>query len=105
MHLFLLYGAYIEANTGLNHATFDIANISCILAGIVFIILGNYMPKTKKNNVVVARTAWSMYNNNTWRKSNRFGSIKDVKKISFNSVNLTELRQSASASLAIDSNR
>ncbi|MCQ2520810.1 MAG: SdpI family protein [Lachnospiraceae bacterium] len=33
------------------------------------------MTKTKKNVAVGVRTTWSMYNDNTWRKSNRFGAI------------------------------
>ena len=36
------------------------------------------MTKAKRNTVVGFRTAWSMYNDNTWRKSNRFGSISIV---------------------------
>ena len=33
------------------------------------------MTKAKKNSVVGVRTVWSMHNDNTWRKSNRFGAI------------------------------
>lgn len=36
------------------------------------------MTKAKRNTVVGLRTAWSMYNDNTWRKSNRFGAISIV---------------------------
>lgn len=75
MHFFLFYGTCETANSGLDHATVDIAKISCILGGIVFMVLGNFMPKAKKNGAVGVRVAWSMYNGNTWRKSNRFGSI------------------------------
>ena len=31
------------------------------------------MPKAKKNSAVGLRCAWSMYNDVTWQKSNRFG--------------------------------
>lgn len=75
MHFFMLYGSYIEAVAGLDHAAFDIGKISCILSGIIFIVLGNFMPKSKKNAAVGVRTTWSLYNDNTWRKSNRFGAI------------------------------
>ena len=55
-----------------------IARISCILCGIIFVVVGNYMTKAKRKTVVGFRTAWSMYNDNTWRKSNRFGAISIV---------------------------
>ena len=41
----------------------------------MFVVLGNFMTKTKKNAVVGLRTVWSMHNDNTWRKSNRFAAI------------------------------
>lgn len=55
--------------------TIDIAKVSCILCGIMLIVLGNYMTKSKKNAVIGLRTSWSIFNDNTWRKSNRFGAI------------------------------
>ena len=33
------------------------------------------MTKAKRNAVVGLRTVWSMHNDDTWRKSNRFGAI------------------------------
>ena len=75
MHYFILYSSWIQANTGSLQATIDIAKVSCILCGIMFIVLGNFMTKAKRNAVVGLRTAWSMHNDNTWRKSNRFGAI------------------------------
>ena len=48
--------------------------VSCILCGLLFIVLGNFMTKTKKNGVAGVRTSWSMYNDVTWRKSNRIGA-------------------------------
>lgn len=32
------------------------------------------MPKTKNNPYIGVRTKWSMYNDTTWMKSNRFGA-------------------------------
>ena len=64
-----------NANAGGEHAVIDIAKVSCILCGIIFIVLGNFMTKAKRNAVVGVRTVWSMHNDNTWRKSNRFGAI------------------------------
>ena len=75
MHYFILYSSWIQANAGSEQATIDIAKVSCILCGIMFIVLGNFMTKAKRNAVVGVRTVWSMHNDDTWRKSNRFGAI------------------------------
>ena len=75
MHYFILYSSWMQAETGGLQATIDIAKISCILLGVMFIVLGNFMTKAKRNSVVGLRTVWSMYNDDTWRKSNRFGAI------------------------------
>lgn len=75
MHYFIMYSSYRQASLGSTKAVVDIAKISCILCGILFIVLGNFMTKAKKNVVAGLRTTWSMYNDNTWRKSNRIGAI------------------------------
>lgn len=71
--LFILYSAYREAREGAAKAYIDIGKVSCILLGILFLILGNFMPKTRKNAIAGVRVSWSVYNDTTWRKSNRFG--------------------------------
>ena len=78
MHYFILYSSYVQASIGENKATIDIAKISCMLLGFLLIVLGNFMTKTKKNAVAGVRTVWSMHNDNTWRKSNRFGAISII---------------------------
>ena len=74
MQGFILYGAYSESVSGATQWTVNIGKVSLILMGILFIVLGNYMTKTRINSVVGFRVSWSMYNDNTWRKSNRFGA-------------------------------
>ena len=73
-----MYSSYVEAIEEMEHAKVNIANISCVMLGVMFIILGNFIPKTKKNGTVGVRTVWSMYNDNTWRKSNLFGGAAMV---------------------------
>lgn len=75
MQGFMLYGGYVEAISNATHASIDIGKISCILLGCVFVIMGNYMPKAKKNAMLGVRTVWSMHNDITWMKSNRFGAV------------------------------
>lgn len=72
MQCFILYGAYVEANLGATHSVIDIAQISCILLGVMFVVLGNFMPKIRANGLVGFRIVWSMHNDVTWAKSNRF---------------------------------
>lgn len=75
MQCFFLYGAYVEANTDATHSVIDVAQISCILLGAMFVVLGNFMPKTRLNGVVGLRIVWSMHNDVTWAKSNRFAGV------------------------------
>lgn len=73
MQGFILYSAYVEVSVNSAQAYVDIGKVSCILMGVMLIILGNYLPKTKKNHIAGLRVSWSMYNDITWRKCNRFG--------------------------------
>lgn len=75
MHFVNLYSSWGQANIGSEKATVDMAKVSCLLGGILFIVLGNFMTKTKKNSTIGLRTVWSQYNDNTWRKSNRLAAI------------------------------
>ena len=49
MQGFILYGACIEAKTDALTSAVDIGKVSCILMGIIFIVLGNIMTKTRIN--------------------------------------------------------
>ncbi len=48
------------------------------LVGVLFIVVGNIMPKTRLNGVIGFRTDESMYNETTWRRTNRFGGYAMV---------------------------
>lgn len=75
MQCFFLYGAYVEVTTDATHSVIDVAQISCILLGVMFVVIGNFMPKTRMNGVVGLRIVWSMHNDVTWAKSNRFAGV------------------------------
>lgn len=53
-------------------------SICTILIGALLIVLGNYMPKARKNSLFGLRTVWSMANDRVWQKSQRFGGILSV---------------------------
>ncbi|MCR5545449.1 MAG: SdpI family protein [Lachnospiraceae bacterium] len=75
MQGFYLFSSYKEAVSMAETQVVDTGKVTVVLMGIVFIILGNVMTKTRINSTVGVRISWSMYNDNTWRKSNRCGGI------------------------------
>jgi uncharacterized membrane protein len=75
-NIVLLFLAFIFLVTTLYNLGYAI-NIAGTVAGAVgalMIILGNYFVKLKRNSVVGIRTGWSLYSENTWNKTHRFGS-------------------------------
>lgn len=46
--------------------------------GALLVVLGNIMPKTRRNSLFGLRTKWSMVNDAVWQKSQRFGGITSV---------------------------
>ena len=73
MNFALIYIAHSSAEN-LGSLPFDFTGLSAVALGIVFVVMGNYMPKTKRNSLIGMRTVWSMYNDVTWQKSNRFAA-------------------------------
>ena len=43
-----------------------------ILIGLMFVILGNYMPKCKQNHTIGVRVTWTLQNEENWNKTHRF---------------------------------
>lgn len=56
----------------------DINQLLFGILGICMIIIGNIMPKVRMNSVIGLRTPWSMKNEITWKKSQRFGGISFI---------------------------
>ncbi len=71
----ILYAAYHGAASDGSAQAENISRVTFVLTGALYIVLGNYMPKTRRNSTVGMRVSWSMYNDSTWRKCNRFGGI------------------------------
>lgn len=53
----------------------QLSNIVGIALGFMLAVLGNFMPKAKKNALFGIRTPWSMKNEKTWTLSNRFAGF------------------------------
>lgn len=74
------YFLYTDFNKveNLSEVSLDLNQISFAILGISLIIVGNIMPKIRQNSVIGLRTGWSMKNEVTWKKSQRFGGISSI---------------------------
>lgn len=75
MQYFILYAAYSACEGNMTTWDIEIDEVTNVLLGALMIFLGNLLPKAKPNSVVGVRTVWSMDNDVTWSKSNRFGGV------------------------------
>ena len=71
---YTLYSGFHKIEN-LSSKQFDVNQLLCGILGIAMIIIGNIMPKLRMNAVTGLRTKWSMKNETTWKKSQRFGGI------------------------------
>ena len=74
MNLVTLYTTYIHVTPNSALPEFDMMRAVGFIMGIVIVVLGNYMPKTRNNRNIGFRFYWTMYNDVTWSKSNKFAS-------------------------------
>ena len=51
----------------------DVGFWVCLLLGLVFVILGNYMPKARRNYTFGIKTPWTFNSEENWNRSNRVG--------------------------------
>lgn len=71
----ILFSAYQAVKNDSTKMEIDINKVLVITLGVLLIVLGNYIPKTRKNSIIGVRTPFSMKNDVTWAKTNRFGGI------------------------------
>lgn len=71
------YSLYADFNhvENLSSIAVDLYQLIFGILGISMVIIGNVMPKVRMNSIVGLRTSWSMKNETTWKKSQRFGGI------------------------------
>ena len=53
----------------------DIRKNACILIGFIFVIIGNYLPKTKQNIIVGVKTCQTIRDEKKWAKMNKLMGI------------------------------
>lgn len=67
---FVLHLLTITVSLGYN---ISINKVIPLIIGILFIILGNYMPKSKSNFFYGIKTPWTLTSDVSWRKTHRLG--------------------------------
>ncbi|MGO1581487.1 MAG: SdpI family protein [Peptoniphilaceae bacterium] len=50
----------------------NVVDITSIMIGILFILLGNYFPKTKRNYTIGIKIPWTLDSDYNWNKTHRF---------------------------------
>ena len=66
-----LLASFITYSTALGFG-FNIAKISVILMGVLFIVIGNYLPKTTQNFHLGIRLPWTLKSEKNWNMTHRF---------------------------------
>lgn len=74
MTLFFLF-LDLRKTEDLTSAPVDLYQLLFGILGVGLIAVGNVLPKLRMNSLIGLRTVWSMKNEETWKKSQRFGGI------------------------------
>ena len=69
--LLCVYTIYFTLGSG----EFDISNFIIVFIGVLFMIIGNYMPKTKQNYTIGIKIPWTLDSEENWNKTHRFSGF------------------------------
>lgn len=65
---------YITAIKG----EFNVGGVTILLLGIIFIAIGNYLPKCKQNYTIGIKIPWTLNNEENWNATHRFAGKVSV---------------------------
>lgn len=51
----------------------SVERIAPLLAGLIFLVIGNYMPKVKQNYTIGIKLPWTLHSEENWRRTHRLG--------------------------------
>lgn len=68
---------YVTISYGLG-SKIDIVKILMFAMGILFLVIGNFLPKSKRNYTMGIRTQWTLSNDFIWEKTHRLGGFTFV---------------------------
>lgn len=73
MQLFFIILTGLMVIENLKPGTINIATVVTALCGILFIVIGNMMPKFRQNFFCGIKTPWTLSNEEVWTKTHRLG--------------------------------
>ena len=56
----------------------DVGRFVSVSLGVLLVLLGNFLPKVRRNGFVGLRVKWSMATDEVWRRSQRFCGVSSV---------------------------
>ncbi len=74
----LLLGAAKASRGETDQAPELLMRVVPVGVGLLMIVMGNVMPKTRRNSAVGFRCGWTQYNETTWRRGNRFAGMASI---------------------------
>ena len=72
--LFVALGQGLIVASALGHPV-EIEGLFPVLTGLVFVLVGNVLPKLRWNYVVGVRTPWTLADERVWDRTHRFGGV------------------------------
>lgn len=67
-----LYVSGIMYSAALGMDSIDIQSATMAFLGLIFIIIGNYMPKCKQNRTIGIKIVWTLRSEENWNRTHRF---------------------------------
>lgn len=78
MGIYFMYRAISYTPDASHDIERDVFKLTFIALGVLIVVIGNMMPKIRRNHVSGLRTKWSLASDEVWQKSNRFAGISAV---------------------------
>ena len=69
-----LLTGYMTLATALEIELLDVNTLILIFLGVLFIVIGNYLPKCKQNYTIGIRVMWALDDEENWAATHRFAS-------------------------------
>jgi uncharacterized membrane protein len=74
LNIYIFYTSYTKTED-IMQTGMDMMRLLAVIMGIVFILIGNVLPKCKQNMLIGIRTKWTLENEQVWYKTHRMGGV------------------------------